>query len=93
LLRPDVVWYGESLPQQAVVHAFGAAQHCDLFLSIGTATVVHPAASLPFEALEQGRTVVEINPQSTPLTPYAHYVLAGPSGEILPDLVRTAWPA
>src|SRR6266404_933307 len=87
-LRPDVVWFGETLPVEALERAVAAARSCDLFLSIGTSTVVHPAASLPFEALEQGATVVEINPDSTPLTAHAHHVLKGPAGRVLPELVR-----
>lgn len=92
LLRPDVVWYGENLPRQSLVRAFRAAQDCDIFLSIGTSSVVHPAASLPIEALEKGISVIEINPQHTPLTDYVTYSLAGPSGLVLPELVQTVWP-
>ncbi len=92
LLRPDVVWFGENLPQQALSHAFSASAECDLFFSIGTAALVHPAASLPVEALENGTPVVEINPQSTPLTSYVTYVLSGPSGVILPRLIQNTWP-
>jgi NAD-dependent deacetylase len=91
LLRPDVVWYGENLLQNSLSRAFVAAQQCDLFLSIGTSSVVHPAASLPIEALEMGTSTVEINPDRTPLTSYMTYVLAGPSGMVLPELVRAAW--
>lgn len=90
-LRPDVVWYGESLPQDALFHAFDAARTCDLFFTIGTSALVHPAASLPVEAIQQDITTVEVNPQSTPLTPHMTFVLAGPSGEILPKLVQATW--
>jgi NAD-dependent deacetylase len=89
LLRPDVVWFGESLPQKALHTAFTAAEQCDLFLSIGTSSVVQPAASLPLVALEQDITTVEINPNPTPLTARATYVLPGPSGQILPVLLET----
>ena len=68
-LRPDVVWFGETLPPQALRAAFEAAQQCDLFFSIGTSGLVQPVASLPYEALRRGVTVVEINPDETPLTP------------------------
>lgn len=86
LLRPDVVWFGENLPQQALATAVSAARTCDIFLAIGTSALVHPAAALPLEALEQGIPVVEINPRRTGLTPYADHVLAGPAGEVLPAL-------
>jgi len=85
-LRPDVVWFGESLPQQALATAFAAAEQCDLFLSIGTSALVQPAASLPVMALERGAVVVEINPDSTPLTPHVTYALPGQAGQILPAL-------
>ena len=88
LLRPDVVWFGESLSQEALHSAFTAIQQCDLFLSIGTSSVVQPAASLPLVALEQGITTVEINPNATPFTPKASYVLPGASGQVLPALVQ-----
>jgi NAD-dependent deacetylase len=68
LVRPDVVWFGESLPSQALDAAFAAAQRCQVMLVIGTSAVVQPAASLPVVALQRGAYVVEINPQSTPLS-------------------------
>jgi len=90
-LRPDVVWFGESLPYDALATAVAAARACDVFLSIGTSAVVQPAASLPLEALQTGATIVEINPQPTPLSRYATFVLAGLAGEILPQLVETVF--
>lgn len=86
-LRPDVVWFGESLPRQALADAFAAAEQCDLFFSIGTSALVHPAASLPVIAIQRGVTVVEINPDETPLTPNVTYALSGPAGQILPELL------
>jgi NAD-dependent deacetylase len=91
-LRPDVVWFGETLPPAALEGALKASQSCELFLSIGTSTLVHPAASLPFEALQHGAIVVEINPDPTPLTARAHHTLRGAAGELLPALLRAAWP-
>jgi NAD-dependent deacetylase len=88
LLRPDVVWFEESLPEQAIADAIEASRMCELFLCVGTSTAVHPAASLPFEALRFGATVVEVNPQPTPLTAHAHFVLSGPAGVVLPELVN-----
>ncbi|MCA9962178.1 MAG: NAD-dependent deacylase [Anaerolineales bacterium] len=90
-LRPDVVWFGESLPYQALQDAIQAARTCDVFFSIGTSSLVQPAASLPLEAIRAGATTVEINPQATPLTHYVSYALAGPSGEVLPLLLQTVW--
>ncbi len=89
-LRPDVVWFGESLPALALYTAVNATRHCDLLFSIGTSALVHPAASLPIEAIQNKIPVIEINPQATPLTPYSTYWLAGPAGEVLPLLVGQA---
>jgi NAD-dependent deacetylase len=93
LLRPDVVWFGENLPQNALHTAMEAAQGCDLFFSIGTSGLVEPAASLPYRALQAGACVVEVNPNPTSLTSQASYVLSGPSEGILPALVQTVWAA
>ncbi len=92
LLRPDVVWFGESLPQEALSAAFSSARNCDLFFSIGTSGIVQPAASLPVEAIENGATTVEINLERTPISQYMDYLLAGPSGLVLPMLVASVWP-
>lgn len=91
-LRPDVVWFGEALPPETLQAAQQAASRCQVFLSIGTSTLVYPAAELPFLALESGATVVEINPHPTPLTDSATYTFQGPSGVILPQLLRAVWP-
>ncbi|MBI3068476.1 MAG: NAD-dependent deacylase [Betaproteobacteria bacterium] len=92
-LRPDVVWFGEMLPEAELARALATVGRCDVFLSVGTSTVVEPAASMPFAALRFGAVVVEINPTETPLSRQAHHVLRGASGEVLPALVAAAWPA
>lgn len=91
LLRPDVVWFGEALPRDQLEAAVEAARTCDIFFSIGTSGVVQPAASLAHAARNRGAVVVEINAESTPLTPKTDYFLQGKSGEILPELVKTVW--
>ncbi|PWH13033.1 MAG: NAD-dependent protein deacylase [Anaerolineae bacterium] len=93
LLRPDVVWFGETLPQAELEAAFEAAQHCELFFSIGTSGVVQPAASLAYFAQQHGARIVEINAEPTPLTPFADFALQGKAGEILPALVKSAFLA
>jgi NAD-dependent deacetylase len=92
LLRPDVVWFGESLPIDTLQRSIEAARRADVFLSIGTSGIVHPAASLPIYALDSGAILVEVNPDSTPLTNIAHYVLQGKSGNLLPALIQQVWP-
>ncbi|MEP7137070.1 MAG: NAD-dependent deacylase [Chloroflexota bacterium] len=91
LLRPDVVWFGESLPREQLEAAVEAARTCEVFFSVGTSGVVQPAASLGFAAHNRGAIVVEINVEATPLTPKADYFLQGKSGEILPELVKVVW--
>ncbi len=86
-VRPNVVWFGESLPIDALNAAQNAAADCDLFFSIGTSAQVYPAADLPLQALRAGAFVVEINPNETVLTPYASLSLRGPSGKVLPELL------
>jgi NAD-dependent deacetylase len=90
-LRPDVVWFGEMLPAGAFEAASEAARECEVFLSVGTSSLVYPAAALPYEALESGATLVEVNPSETPLTGSADHVLRDPAGEVLPELLRKAF--
>ena len=90
-LRPDVVWFNELLPEQAIIRAIDASRACDLFFSIGTSSKVYPAASLPWEAIDRGADVVEINPSPTSLTPRSRWAFAVPSGEFLPALIRETW--
>lgn len=87
LLRPDVVWFGEMLPAGAMEAASGAARGCEIFISVGTSSLVYPAASLPYEAIDHGALVIEINPDETPLTPHVHHALRGLAGEVLPALL------
>ncbi len=91
-LRPDVVWFGERLPLDAIEAATRASRTCDVFFSIGTSGLVEPAASLARAAMQYGAKVIEINPTPTPLTPFVSFALQWPSGLVLPDLVRAAWP-
>ena len=86
-LRPDVVWFGEELPADAISTAMSVSDACDVFLSVGTSSVVYPAAMLPEMALRRGATVIEINPDETPLTASATYSLRGPAGVVLPELL------
>ena len=86
-LRPDVVWFEEMLPEDALVAAEGAARRCDVLLVVGTSAEVYPAAALPALAQRSGARVVEINPTATALSAAADHVLRGASGAMLPALV------
>ncbi|HEY5892840.1 MAG TPA: NAD-dependent deacylase [Chthoniobacterales bacterium] len=92
LLRPDVVWFEEALPAVALSLAFEKSAGCDVFFSVGTSTVVYPAADLPFHSKASGAAVVEINPNATPLTKQADYVLTGAAGEVLPEVLKALLP-
>ncbi len=92
LLRPDVVWFGETLPPAALNAAEALARRCDLMLVVGTSAEVYPAAALPTVARASGAIVVEINPVVTTLTASVDYSLRGPAGIVLPALVRKTWP-
>jgi NAD-dependent deacetylase len=87
-IRPDVVWFGEMLPAEAIDAAFDAASRAELFFSVGTSAIVHPAASMPILAKRGGAYLVEINLEPTPLTDVADCSLQGKSGEILPQLIE-----
>ena len=88
LLRPGVVWFGESLPADALEQAMAAAARAQVFLVVGTSAVVQPAASLPLMARQAGARVVEINAEPTPLTDLVDASFLGKSGELLPRLVE-----
>jgi len=91
-LRPDVVWFGESLPENALDAAWEAAKTCNLFLTIGTSGLVQPAASLPLVAAEHGATTVEINLEETPLSRFMDFTLQGASGSVLKELLTAVYP-
>lgn len=88
LLRPDVVLFGEMLPETAIDAAFAAAASCGAMLVIGTSVQVQPAASLPWVARENEALLVEINPVETPLTPLVHYSLRSGAAQVLPQLLQ-----
>ena len=83
-----MVWFGESLPEKAWQAAQQAAQNCDLLFSIGTSSVVWPAAQLPETAARNGAAVLQINPEPTVLDRTARFNLRGKAGEIMPKLLQ-----
>lgn len=92
VLRPDVVLFGEVLPQEEMSRAAELARSCDLMMVVGTSMVVYPAAAVPHAALRAGAGVIEINPEPTALTGEPGVVsLRGRAGELLPELMETAW--
>ncbi len=86
-VRPDVVWFGESLPAAAFNRALQLAEAADVMLVVGTSGVVQPAARLPFVARRGGAVIVEANPVRSEITALAAVWLEAPSGQSLPQVV------
>lgn len=87
LLRPNVVWFGESLDPGILDAVQGTLRQAQVMLVVGTSAVVQPAASFALWARQWGAKLAEINPRPTPLTSHCDFVLEGNSAEILPRLV------
>lgn len=87
-LRPGVVWFGEAIPEGALNESSAAALDCDVFLSVGTSSLVYPAASLADLANQSGAIVAEINPNPTMNAASFDFAVAGNSGVVLPELVN-----
>lgn len=87
LLRPDVVWFGEPLPADLLARALAAAGEAEACLVVGTSAVVYPAAGVAMRALEAGAALVEVNPEPTPLSPYAEACLRARAAGALPGLL------
>ncbi|MEV4757104.1 Sir2 family NAD-dependent protein deacetylase [Micromonospora sp. NPDC049559] len=91
LVRPGVVWFGETLPEAALTAAAEAAAACDVLLIVGTSGVVYPAAEIPRIAARAGATVIQVNPEPTPLDGLCAVNLRGSAARVLPALVESAW--
>ncbi|MEZ6243473.1 MAG: NAD-dependent deacylase [Phycisphaerales bacterium] len=90
-VRPDVVWFGEMLPEKALERSFEALSSCDLLMSVGTSAVVYPAAGFIEVAASRGARTIEVNPQDTPMSGIVTWALRGPSAKILPAIVELAF--
>lgn len=87
MLRPGVVWFGESLPQDIWQKTETATAKCDLMICTGTSGIVYPAAGLPTIAASNGAMVIQVNPNETPLDAVAHCNLHGSAATVLPELL------
>ncbi len=87
LLRPAVVWFGETLDPQVLSRAFELAAEADLCIVAGTSAVVHPAASVPLVTHERGGRIIEVNPEPTPLSHLSSAALRASAAEVLPALL------
>jgi NAD-dependent deacetylase len=88
LIRPDVVWFGEYLPEDQYIGAEKAASECDLFFVVGTSAVVYPAASLIYTAKQNGAYIIEINIEKTEISLLTNKSLIGKAGKILPVILE-----
>ncbi|HEY0174026.1 MAG TPA: NAD-dependent deacylase [Pyrinomonadaceae bacterium] len=84
LMRPDVVLFGEMLPEAVWAEAAQRALTCDVCFVVGTSAMVYPAAGLPLTAKKSGAYLVEVNPEETPLSDICDVTLRGAAGEVLP---------
>jgi NAD-dependent deacetylase len=89
LVRPDVVWFTETLPPEALNRAMALCRAADAVLVVGTSGAVQPAASLPYYAKRWNDAyLIDVNPEEDEIAPIADLFLQGPSGQVLPELVR-----
>jgi NAD-dependent deacetylase len=88
LIRPDVVWFGEYLPEDQFNGAEKAASECDVFFVVGTSGVVYPAASLIYVAKDKGAFIIEINIEETEVSSLADKCFIGKAGKILPQILH-----
>ena len=85
-IRPNIVMFGELLPQGAMDDAIDAVRSADVALVVGTSNIVQPAASLPIAASAAGAKVIEVNPNMTPLSEDADLYISGTARDVLPEL-------
>jgi NAD-dependent deacetylase len=88
LIRPDIVWFGEPLPQGPWQASVEATEAADVMVVVGTSAIVYPAAGLPDLALSRGTTVIEVNPEPTPLTGSATISIRESASRALPGLLE-----
>jgi len=93
ILRPEAVLFGELIPQDALWRSRQVATDCDVMLVMGTSAVVQPAALMPVIAKESGAKVIEINPESTPLTAdISDYLIKGTAGDVMNRIMADLEP-
>ena len=89
VIKLDTVMFGEPIPRYTLDACFAETERCDAMLLVGTSGAVNPAAQLPVMARERGAQIIEVNPEPTQLTPFAHVVVTGPAGDLLPQIAET----
>ena len=87
MLRPDVVWFGEALPQDVWSEAMMQANSCNVMFVVGTSLAVSPANMLPVYAKQNGATIIEVNPEETPMSKSMDLSIRSQSAKVLPELL------
>jgi NAD-dependent deacetylase len=87
ILRPDVIFFGETLKPQVLDDAYREAASCDFLIAVGSSLVVRPAADIPFIAKRGGAKLAIFNIDPTPLDDIADYVISGPAGDTLTEIL------
>ncbi len=87
-IKPAVVFFGEALPQRALIEAYARAGEADLVLVVGSSLQVYPAADIPLAGKRAGAPMVIVNEEPTPFDELADVVIRGKSGEVLPILLE-----
>jgi len=87
MLRPDVVWFGEALPQDVWKNAMKEASTCDIMIIAGTSLVVSPANTLPIYAKQNGATLIEVNPEKTVMANDMDLSIQATSANALPKIL------
>ena len=88
IFRPEVIFFGELIPPQHLSRSQLVASQCDIMLVIGTSAVVQPSSLMPAISKESGAKVIEINPDTTPLTgTISDYIIQGKAGEVTREIV------
>src|SRR4029079_9110318 len=88
LIRPNVVWFGEALPEDAWQRSVEAVTAADIVIVVRTSSIVYPAAGLPEMALANGTVVIEVNPEPTPLSASATVSLRETAAGGFADLLQ-----
>ncbi len=90
IMKPDVIQFGQSMPEKETHEAMERAAACDLFMVLGSSLVVYPAAQMPLVAKDHGAKLVIINLMDTPHDEYADVVIPAKIGETLPRVIELA---
>ena len=88
VIRPNVIFFGEMLPSDAINLAFLEAEKADFVIAIGSSLIVYPAAQVPIIAKQAGAKLFVLNTEPVEMDAYADYVIYGKAGEIMPKILE-----